>query len=284
LYLTGTVPMGAGLSSSAALTTSVGRALLASVGQGQDPGALAQRAQRVEHVYAGVQCGLMDPLVIGLGRAGHALQIDFRALTSTPVTLPLDQATVVVVNSGVERRLAGSAYNERRATCEAVVAHLAATGMRGPSGAVLASLRDVTEAHLEAHRADLGEARFRRARHVVRENERVEAAAEALQNGRLGEVGRWMTASHKSLRDDYAVSGPELDLLVELALDHGAWGARLTGAGFGGCTVQLVPPDAVDAFAEDVAAAYQQATGRRAQVLAIRTNHETQTWRVALGA
>jgi galactokinase len=234
------VPVGAGLSSSAALEIAVGLALLGVSGRSLPPTELALAAQRAEHEYVGTLCGIMDQLVVALGRAGHALLIDCRSLEATRVPLDLAGAAVVVCDTGVKHELAASAYNQRRAECEKAAEFVGRTkgGVR--------TLRDVREEELARAASTLPEVLHRRARHVVTENARTLAAADALREGRLEAVGRLMFASHASLRDDYEVSAPELDTLVAAAEGmEGVYGARMTGGGFGGCVVSLVAAEAV---------------------------------------
>jgi len=228
--LTGTVrstlPAGAGLSSSAALEVAVALALGAPGG----PLAVAQLAQRAEHRATGVPCGLMDQWASAAGRAGHALLMDFTTLTAEAVPLP-EGAAVVVVHSGEVRRLEGSPYAERQAACQRAAA------LVGP-------LRDAAPGDL---RSIADPTVRRRARHVVTENARVRAFAEALRSGDLAGAGALMVESHRSLREDFEVSTPTLDALVDRLLGMpGVHGARLTGAGFGGCVVALTEPGAVD--------------------------------------
>ena len=222
--VTTTLPVGAGLSSSAALTVAVALAL----GFEGTPLELARLCRRAEQRASGVPCGIMDQLASAAGVAGHALLIDCGSETVTPVALP-DGAEVVAVHSGVPRRLAGSAYARRRSDCEQ------AERLLGP-------LRQATVAAADG----LDDARLRRrARHVVTENQRVLAMVEALRAGDLAEAGELMVDSHVSLRDHFEVSTPELDQLVEqLRATRGVYGARLTGAGFGGCVVALCEPGA----------------------------------------
>jgi galactokinase len=202
----------------------------------------------------------MDQFIVAHGRAGRALLLDTRSLETAWLPLPPEVA-VVVCNTMVKHALATAGYNERRADCEAGVAMLARTipGIR--------ALRDVTAADLDAHRPTLPERVYRRCRHVVTENARVEAAGRALQQGDLDGFGGLMLASHQSLRDDYDVSTIELDTMVEIASGaQGLYGARMTGGGFGGCTVNLVRKDAVAAFCDEVAVRYERATGRTPDV------------------
>ena len=222
--VTTTLPVGAGLSSSAALEVSVALAL----GFEGTPLELAQLGQRAERQATGVPSGIMDQLASAAGVEGSALLIDCHTLDVTPVPVP-EQARIVVVHSGESRTLEGSAYAERAAQCAA-------------AEAVVGPLRLADLPHLD----DIDDPLVRRrARHVVTENARVRQAAEALRSGDLFTVGEAMTASHASLRDDFAVSTPGLDHLVEHLQDTpGVWGARLTGAGFGGCAVALCDPTA----------------------------------------
>jgi galactokinase len=224
--VTTTLPVGAGLSSSAALELAVALA----TGYEGPPRALAALGQRAEHVASGVPCGIMDQLTSALGRDGHALLIDFTTLDVMPVPVP-PQVSVVVVDSGDARRLAGSAYARRRAECDAAVAEV------GPLAA--ATIADVDAIPDPTVR--------RRARHVVTENARVLDFAAALERGDLVGAGDLMRESHRSLRDDFEVSTTALDDLVDrLAAMPGVFGARLTGAGFGGCAVALCEPGALD--------------------------------------
>jgi len=250
LLLASEVPIGAGLSSSAALELAVASALVALAGLDVPPLELALAAQAAEHEHAGTRCGIMDQYVAALGRVGHALLIDCRTLEATPVPLALGTATLLVCDSRVKHELASSAYNERRAECERGVALLGAKDGR------VRALRDVSVETLEARRGELPAVTYRRCRHVVTEDARTRAAVAALAAGDLAAVGRLMVASHASLRDDYEVSAPELDLLVEAAMAcPGVYGARLTGAGFGGCTVTLVEAAAVEGLAAALTAA-----------------------------
>jgi galactokinase len=235
-----TVPVGAGLSSSAALEVSLALALCDAAAFRLPPLELARACQEAEQIATGVPCGIMDQLTSIAGAEGHALLIDCRSLDVEPIPLP-EGLAVLVVHSGVSRELAGSEYAERRAACEAAAARLG-----------LPALRDAT---LEQVADDP------RARHVVTENARVLAAADALRAGDLATLGPLLVESHRSLRDDYEVSTPELDALVEALLDAGAIGARLTGAGFGGCVVALTGKADVHAVAQAASAAYRAQTG-----------------------
>jgi galactokinase len=243
------LPIGAGLSSSAALEVAVGYAMLSVSGIDLDRTDLARACQGAEHEFAGVRCGMMDQMIACHGRAHHALMLDTRSLEYELLLLPHD-VSVVVSNTMVKHNLAATEYNNRRAECE-TAAH-----------AFGRSLRDVTLSDLENKRIELTENIYRRARHVVTENARVQAAAVALKNQNLGEFGSLMRESHSSLRDDYEVSCRELDIMVEIAsrLD-GVFGVRMTGGGFGGCAVSLVHTDYSESFRRTVRERYENATG-----------------------
>ncbi len=239
LALTSTVPLGSGLSSSSALSVALVGALSQWVGKPLGGNELAQRAHQAEVMATGVPSGLMDQLASVYGQAGHALLIDFESITVTPVALPKELA-VVVVNSGVPRALATSEYSQRRSEVEAAAKQLG-----------LNSLRNATLSQVGNNP---------RARHVVSENNRVVKFVEALQSGSIDNLGPLMDASHASLRDDFGVSTPELDALVAALREAGAVGARLTGAGFGGCVVALVPNDAVTETTTAALASYRSNT------------------------
>jgi len=261
LLVASDVPIGAGLSSSAALEVSVGYALLIISEQPVDPITLALAAQQAEHEFVGTLCGIMDQYIACLGEAGHALLIDCRSLAYEAVPLDLQAARVVVCNSMVKHDLAAGEYNRRRAECEEGVRLLAA---RLPG---VGALRDVSLADFERHAGLLPEVVRRRCRHVITEDRRTLDAVAALKRNDLAEFGRLMYASHASLRDDYEVSCRELDLLVEIASEcPGVFGARMTGGGFGGCTVNLVAADQVDGFASTIARRYEGATGMRPDI------------------
>jgi galactokinase len=230
------VPVGGGLSSSAALEVATALALATLARFSVAPVALADLCRAAEHEFAGVPCGIMDQYVSVLARAECALLLDCRRRTWEHIPLPLGEHVVIVVNSGVRHELAASEYARRQQECRHAVEFF-----RRLDRAVLA-LRDVTEALLRRHAAELEGRSAARARHVITENARTLAAAEALRRGDLAEFGRLMTASHVSLRDDYQVSCPELDQLVDIvSAIPGVLGARMTGGGFGGCIVALAP-------------------------------------------
>lgn len=254
------VPMGAGLSSSAAIEVAFAYAWQQTSGFELDRRGLALACQRAENRYVGVNCGIMDQMTSALGIAGHALMLDCRSLVAEPMPLPAGVA-VVVADSGVRRELATSEYNVRRAQCEQAVAILSEhlPGIR--------ALRDVSLADLERLRGHLPEVVYRRARHVVSDIARVQEAAGALRRNDVVAFGILMKDCHVSLRDDYEVSSPELDRLSEAAWEvPGCYGARLTGAGFGGCIVALAATEAVGELQAHVAADYERAFGRRPAV------------------
>ncbi|MCP4662474.1 MAG: galactokinase [bacterium] len=247
----GDLPLGSGLSSSAALEMATARALGAASGVPWSPRRMARLGREAEHRFVGVNCGLMDQLASALAEQDCAILLDCRSQAAEAVPIPAS-AKVVVMDTGVRRSLAGSAYNERRSSCEAALELL-----RGlDSGA--RALRDADTGLLNAGRSQMDELTFRRAKHVVEENRRPQAMAQALREGDIEQAGSLMNESHASLRDLYEVSSFELDLITDLARRHSAcFGARLTGAGFGGCAIALVAAADVDAFTADVHSAYR---------------------------
>jgi galactokinase len=256
LLIDSDLPIGAGLSSSASLELGVLVALLGLTTATIDRTELARLGQRVENEIIGVRSGIMDQLAIACAAAGSALLIDCRTLATEDVPLPAG-IRILVLDSAVPRTLAGSAYNTRRTECEAALRRLQDVAPQ------LRALRDVTPDLLAEHGSRLTDVELRRARHVVTENARVQASAAALRAGDVTTFGRLMVDSHASLRDDYEVSGPELDTLVDIALaTPGVLGARLTGAGFGGCAVALATADSAERVAEAIPARYRDATGR----------------------
>ena len=237
----GNLNLGAGLSSSAALETATALALQSLFGFEMSRVDVATLCQRVEHRYANVMCGIMDQFASGLGRQNHALLLDCRTLSYVNIPAHLDEYRFVIISSEVKRELASSAYNERRAQCEEGVA------LFRQYDPTIASLRDVTTDLFDAYGEQLSEVVFRRCRHVITENARVLDGSAALAAGELTEFGRLMTASHLSLRDDFEVSCDELDYLVDIANGtEGVLGSRMTGAGFGGCTVTLIHTGAIE--------------------------------------
>ena len=254
----GDVPQGAGLSSSAALevvTAEVVRGLLAFPMKGPP---LARLCQQAENDFVGMKCGIMDQFVSLMGRADHALFLDCRSLEHELIPLRLGDHVIAIVHSGVRHELVGSEYNRRREECASGVAAL-----RRRFPAVVA-LRDATLEQLHRCVDLLPPTVLRRCRHVIAECARVLESKEALRSGDLARFGRLMNASHDSLRDDYEVSCPEIDLLVDLARKlPGVAGARITGGGFGGCTVNLLPSSAVEPFRVEVLARYHKQSGRQ---------------------
>ena len=251
LVVDGDVPIGAGLSSSAALELATARALAAAAGVPWDPVRMARLGQKAETGYVGMNCGIMDQFASAACEEGKALLLDCRSLETQAVPVPA-RAAVVVMDTGARRTLAGSAYNERRAACERVVAALSRTRRD------VRALRDVSISQLEAARSSLDATDFLRASHVVPENTRPVELAKAFAHDDLALAGRLMNDSHASLRDLYAVSCEELDLITEIARRQpSCYGARMTGAGFGGCAVALVDASAVEAFAAAVLPAYR---------------------------
>jgi len=254
LIISTEVPIGSGLSSSAALEVVTAIALTAHSNIAIDPVELALLCQRAENEFVGARVGIMDQFASIFGRSNKALLLDCRTLEFKQ--LPLSNKTqLLICNTMVKHELASSAYNERRAQCEEGVARLKTLLPN------VTALRDISSAQLEMHRASLPELIYRRCKHVITENERVLAAAAALQQDDLHRFGELMNESHESLRYNYEVSCAELDLMAELARDiEGVYGARMTGGGFGGCTVNLVDRNNVDQFKELVSAGYQKAT------------------------
>ena len=254
------LPRGAGLSSSAALEVAFACAWQTLGGWALADAELAELCRRAETAAVGVECGVMDQLASIAGRRGNVLLLDCRTLAVQPLPFPADVA-IVVADSGVRRELAASAYNERRAECDAALATLSRFV---PSAQ---ALRDVTPEVLARHADALPAILRKRARHVVEECARVREGAKLLESGRIGELGKLLDASHRSLAELYEVSCPELDALAAAArASDGCLGARLTGAGFGGCVVALVLAASASRFSEELVAAYAAATGRKSSV------------------
>jgi galactokinase len=252
----GDLPQGAGLSSSAALEVATALVARALAGFEMAPTLLAELCQRAENEFVGTQCGIMDPFVCLMGREGHALFLDCRSLAFEHVPVPPGQWVFAICHSGVPHALLHSEYNLRRRQCQEGVRALAA---RFPE---VRALRDATLEQLATVRPAVSPEVERRCRHVIEEDLRVLEGVAALRRGDLQRFGRLLDASHASLRDLYEVSRREVDLLVELARAlPGVLGARITGGGFGGCTVNLVAREAVEAFREQVLAEYQRSTG-----------------------
>ncbi len=260
IMVEGDLPMGAGLSASAALEVVIGFALCRLSDVDIDRKTLALLCQSAENDFVGMRCGVMDQMISCCGVADHALLIDCRSLEFSPVSIDPD-ASIVVCNTMVSHALASSAYNQRREECERAVALLR------KSLPHIAALRDITLDELVVHGGALPETVRRRAYHVVSENRRVLDMTAALRKGDLALCGKLMNASHLSLRDDYEVSCAESDLMVALAQQcEGVFGARMTGGGFGGCTVNLVARLNVSPFVETVGESYRRATGLTPQI------------------
>jgi len=260
-----TLPVGGGLSSSAALEVATGQALLTLAGLEMDLSRLALLAQKAEHAFAGVPVGIMDQTIVAAGRADHAMLLDCRDLSKTFVPLDGRDVQVVVANSMVKHELTGGEYAERRRQCEAGVAYFQTVA---PD---VKSLRDVSAEHIAAAQGKLDDVVFRRCRHVVGEIARTAAAAGHLAKRQYTEVGRLMYDSHASLKDDYEVSTPELDYLVEQsAAVPGVYGARMTGGGFGGCIVALATPATVPTLTAHLSRVYAGRFGKTPEVFATR--------------
>ena len=265
----GDVPIASGLSSSAAIEVAAGFALDRAFGLGLDPVRAAVLGQKAENTFVGVNCGIMDQFVCRLGRKGHALFLDCRSLAYENVPLRLAKHGLLIVDTKVKRELAASAYNQRRAECEEAVRHF-----RAKAPAVKA-LRDVDPEMFALYKGGLPETAGRRAAHVVSEDARVLEAVRALKADDMEKVGRLFFESHASLRDDYEVSAPELDFIVETARAAGASGARLTGAGFGGCAVVLARKDILDGVSQDIEVHYVRKFGKAPGLIALTENFET---------
>jgi galactokinase len=264
----GNLNLGAGLSSSAALETAMALALQSLFGFEMSRVDVATLCQRVEHRYANVMCGIMDQFASGLGRSNHALLLDCRNLSHVNIPTNLDDYRIVIISSEVKRELASSAYNDRRLQCEEGVA------LFKQYDPTIVSLRDVTADLFDAYGDQLSEVVFRRCRHVITENARVLDASAALAADELAQFGRLMTASHNSLRDDFEVSCDELDYLVDIANGtEGVLGSRMTGAGFGGCTVTLIHADAIETLNANLLA-YTDRFGLRPEIFILERNLE----------
>jgi galactokinase len=257
LVIKGDVPIGAGLSSSAALEVATALALLTNSGLTWSGLEVALACQRAEHEYAGTKCGIMDQFISVFGKANHALLLDCRSLDYELLRIE-DGVRIVVCNTMVKHELASGEYNLRRADCEAGVRFLQQFLPE------IRALRDVSLSQLEQYGVGLSDITYKRCRHIISENARVLEAANSLKECNLARFGVLMGESHLSLRDDYEVSCKELDLLVDLAHQcRGVYGARMTGGGFGGCTVNLLDADVVEEFTATITQEYKSATGLR---------------------
>jgi galactokinase len=260
MVIAGNVPRGAGLSSSAALEVAVGSALANLAGLNLDGKTIALVGQQAENDFVGVNCGIMDQFISALGQPNHALLIDCRSLDYQAVPLPPETA-IVIINSNVKRGLVDSAYNTRRRECETAAAHFG-----------VPALRDVEPDVFARHENELAPVVAKRARHVITENARTETAAQVLARGDLPAMGRLMAASHRSMRDDFEITVPPIDALVEIVAEvvgeNG--GVRMTGGGFGGCVVALTPRGMVQEVEAAVAKKYPAASGLEATVYVCR--------------
>jgi galactokinase len=253
--LSGDVPNGAGLSSSAALELSVARAFSEATPFTWDAVQMAKLAQKAENQWVGMNSGIMDQLISSVGKEHYAVMIDCRSLETHPAVIP-QNTKVIVMDTGTRRSLVGEAYNERRAQCEA------AAQLFG-----VPALRDLTFDAFQARADELDPIVRKRAKHVITENERTEQAYQAMQNNDATLLGELMNASHDSLRDDFEVSGDALNIIVDIARQQsGCYGARMTGAGFAGCAVALIDETVTDAFVAAVSAAYDQKSGNTSQL------------------
>jgi galactokinase len=264
LALASEVSPGSGLSSSAALTVGVVTALDRCHALGLGPLERARVAHRAETGFVGVPCGIMDPWASALGRSDTALRIDCRSEAVTHVPLPAGRASLLVAHSGVERRLAEGGYADRRGECATALAAARRAGVAPPRAR---ALRDLDEEDLPALSRVLEPHLLRRVRHVLGENRRVDAVVSALECGNLAAVGALLSEGQRSLRDDFEVSLPELDTLCAIADRHPAvYGSRLTGAGFGGCTLHLCVPDAADDVTAALARGFAERFGRHPEI------------------
>ena len=256
IAVSGNVPQGAGLSSSAALEVAIGKAVQHIFRLPLNETEIAQIGQYAENHFVGCNCGIMDQLTSACGQAGHAVLIDCRSLNTEAVPIPAGLA-IMIIHSHVQRGLVGSEYNTRRAQCEAAAAHFGAT-----------ALRDVSLAQFEAGKQGLDATAARRARYIIQENQRTLDAAEAMRRNNIAALSRLMAESHAGMRDEFEITHPAVDTLVELASEiiGERGGARMTGGGFGGCIVALVPHDLVDAVKTHIAAHYQTRTGLQEEV------------------
>lgn len=258
-----TVPAGGGLSSSASIEVATATLIEALVGKSIDPVKKALLCQIAEHDFAGMPCGIMDQFISTMGQAGSALLIDCRTHGTQRVPLDDPSVEVLIINSNKKHELVDGEYARCRAQC-------------GEAARIMGvdALRDGTLGQLDAVKAELDDLTYRRARHVIRENERTQLTARALESHDWGKVGAYMFESHASLRDDFMVSTPELDLLVDLAAkrasDDGVIGSRMTGGGFGGCTVTLVRTDQAQSVTENICKSYRHQTGINATAFITR--------------
>ncbi len=260
----GTVPLGSGLSSSAALECSLAFALNEVFACGFTRGKLAHIAQKAEHNFAGVQCGIMDQFASIFGKENHVFKLDCRSKEKTYFPIELKGYSIILINTKVSHSLASSAYNERRTECE--------TGVRSIQKEYpeVKSLRDVSIEMLEALADSMTAMVYRRCAYVINENNRVELATQALLHQDIPTLGALLYESHKGLSEEYEVSCPELDFLANYAKEHHVTGARMMGGGFGGCTINIVAQDEVDFFLEGVSMAFSQKYKHKPEVYRIK--------------
>jgi galactokinase len=253
LLVENTLPVGGGLSSSAAIEVGTAQAFLTLAGLKMDPARVALVCQKAEHEYALMPCGIMDQTIVASGKQGYAMLLDCRDLSKHFVPIDASELRVVITNSMVKHELTGSEYPERRRQCEEGVKFFQKENPQ------VKALRDVTLKQLEAAKGKLADVTYRRCRHVITENTRTTEAAKLLNSRHYEETGELMVQSHNSLRDDYQVSTDELDFLVAEAVKiKGVYGSRMTGGGFGGCTVSLVQPRFVESFTKTIEQAFEQ--------------------------
>lgn len=261
----GDIPVGAGLSSSAALECGLAFGLNDLLHLGIKTEKLARMAQLAEHESVGVLCGIMDQYASLFGKKDHVFKLDCRSITHAYFPLNLDHSIVALVDTGVKHELASSEYNQRRLECESGV------NLLKKNGHAVSFLRDVTIDMLERHKDELSQTVFKRCRYVVLENKRVEAACSALSDANLAEFGKLMYASHQGLKDEYEVSCNELDILVDAtrSMDY-VYGARMMGGGFGGCTINLLSAGSEDRFRTAISTHYQNSTGKEASIYFVK--------------
>ena len=262
LVVSGNVPQGAGLSSSASLEVAIGQAFKEALNLDINQAEIALNGQQAENLFVGCNCGIMDQMISACAKPDHALLLDCRSLESRLIPMPMDLA-VLIINSNVRRGLVDSEYNLRRQQCETAARHY---GVR--------ALRDLDDATLEANKAGLDEACYRRARHIVGENGRTLAAAEALANGDLPRLGTLMAESHAAMRDDFEITVPPIDGLVEIikARIGSEGGVRMTGGGFGGCVVALLRPERLNEVIAAIELEYQARFGLKADSYVCRAS------------